>query len=463
MVDSSIFRFWDKYIEKTKRYKLRPGACRWYVKHVESYIKFHEGMKLSSHQPEQVEAFLIYKSKHKRIKDWQFRQIVQALEILYVELIKPGWVAPFPWEDWSRLAENLPSDKDEQDKVAENIVVDMKMLGSFNSRLLKKVEKAFPEYVEDLVKCIRIKKYSIKTEQAYLNWFLRYVNFHKFVDPASLGETELASFLDDLVINRQVSSSTQSQALNALMFFYKNIIKVQFSDAIEFYRSKRPRRLPVVLSKKEVSGLLTGINAPVPRMMANLLYGCGLRLTECLRLRILDIDFDYHQILIRDGKGSKDRVVPIPVALELDIKQQIDKVRIMHQEDIEAGFGSVQLPDALARKYKNAEYELRWQYLFPSIKISRDPRSGIYRRHHTHETNLRRHIKRSADRMGLSKKVSSHTLRHSFATHLLEAGYDIRTVQELLGHANVSTTMIYTHVLNKPGVSVVSPLDRLGV
>lgn len=195
--------------------------------------------------------------------------------------------------------------------------------------------------------------------------------------------------------------------------------------------------------------------------MANLLYGCGMRLMECIRLRVLDIDFGYQQILVRDAKGRKDRVVPIPQKLLDGLKRQIDKVRELHAEDLEEGYGRVYMPDALARKYPNAGSELRWQFVFPSTKLSTDPRSGAARRHHVHETGLQKHIKTASDRAGITKRVNSHALRHSFATHLLESGYDIRTVQELLGHADVSTTMIYTHVLNKPGVSVISPLDML--
>lgn len=226
-------------------------------------------------------------------------------------------------------------------------------------------------------------------------------------------------------------------------------------------RSKKPRRLPVVLSRDETHKLLLAIDNPTQRLMANLLYGCGLRLMECIRLRVYDIDFTYQQIFIRDAKGNKDRIVPLPQRLIDPLRGQIDKVKILLREDLAQGFGEVYLPDALARKYPNAAKELGWQYIFPSVQLSADPRSGKIRRHHVHENGLQKHIKKAARDAGIIKRVNCHCLRHSFATHLLEAGYDIRTVQELLGHADVSTTMIYTHVLNKPGVSVLSPLDRL--
>ncbi|VAW62006.1 Integron integrase IntIPac [hydrothermal vent metagenome] len=228
-----------------------------------------------------------------------------------------------------------------------------------------------------------------------------------------------------------------------------------------YKRSKKPRRLPVVLSRTEIKRLLDGIDKDIYHSMVSLLYGAGLRLMECVRLRICDVDFDYQTIFIRDGKGKKDRVVPLPLSLLERLKVQIEVVKQLHLKDLEIGSGEVYLPDALARKYPNAAGELRWQYLFPASRHSVDPRTGVVRRHHIYENNLQKYIKRSADKAGLSKKVNCHTLRHSFATHLLESGSDIRTVQELLGHADVSTTMIYTHVLNKPGVSVKSPLDFL--
>lgn len=263
------------------------------------------------------------------------------------------------------------------------------------------------------------------------------------------------------MVRRNVAASTQSQALNALVFFYKNVLEHPLSEQIAFPHSKKPRRLPVVLTRDEVQRLFNHFRHPTQRLMANLLYGCGMRLMECVRLRVLDVDFGYQQILVRNGKGKKDRVVPLPTRLAGELRGQIEKIKTLHAKDLDEGFGRVYLPHALSRKYPNAEKEFRWQYVFPSAKLSTDPRSGITRRHHVHENGLQKHIKVAAEQAGIDKKVSCHTLRHSFATHLLESGYDIRTVQELLGHADVSTTMIYTHVLNRPGLSVTSPFDTL--
>lgn len=466
MVDSSISRFWDKYISKTRTYNIGVGEDRWYVKHAEAYIKYHKNIKLSLHKPEHVEIFLTNKGRQVRLEDWQFVQVVMAIRILFTEMLTVDWSNEFPWDEWSDLAKVLPSDHSTIARdlpVLSNKIFNISSVSSYNNKLLKQIYVLYPVHIENLIKLIRLKNYSIRTERAYLDWFLRYVRYFDMKDPALLAETEIIIYLEYLVINRGVASSTQAQALNALVFFYKNILQVELSDKITFIRSKKPKRLPVVLSQSEVSLLFNHFNHATHKLMAFLLYGCGMRLMECVRLRVLDVDFGYQQILIRNAKGNKDRVVPIPVRLTDALKEQLARVNDVHLGDLADGYGRVFLPVALSRKYSNAEKEFKWQYVFPSSKISTDPRSGISRRHHVHESGLQKHIKRATDSAGINKKVSCHTMRHSFATHLLEAGYDIRTVQELLGHADVSTTMIYTHVLNKPGISVVSPFDNLDV
>jgi len=304
-----------------------------------------------------------------------------------------------------------------------------------------------------------MRDYSIRTEQTYISWITRFVAFSGFQSVAEIQPDKVAPYLEHLAVKRNVSANTQKLALNALVFMFRHALNISIDDQIDFTRAKKPRRLPVVLSRNEINQLLSGIDNALHHTMASLLYGAGLRLIECVRLRVSDIDFEYRQIVVRNGKGNKDRVVPLPEKLVIPIQQQLDRVRSVHEEDLQAGFGEVHLPHALARKYPNAPKELRWQYLFPSVRLSADPRTGKVMRHHIHENNLQKSIKKSADRNGLPKKVNCHALRHSFATHLLESGYDIRTVQELLGHADVSTTMIYTHVLNRGGRGVRSPLD----
>jgi len=307
---------------------------------------------------------------------------------------------------------------------------------------------------------IRYKHYSYRTEQTYVQWIKRYIFFHNKRHPKDMGEPEISTFLNHLAVQGKVSSSTQNQALSALLFLYREVLKIEMEWVDNIQWAKKPKNLPVVFSQQEVNKVISVLEG-TNWLMAAVLYGGGLRLMECLRLRIQDIDFDYHQIMVRRGKGNKDRRTMLPKSIVEPLKKQIHRVSVLHEKDIAEGFGRVYLPEALSRKYKNAETEFKWQYLFPSEKRSIDPRSGIERRHHLSRDVLQRAIKKSINRAGIHKKGSCHTLRHSFATHLLEAGYDIRTVQELLGHEDVNTTMIYTHVLNKGGRAVNSPMDSM--
>lgn len=462
----SVSRFWDNYIEKTKAYNIKSKVARWYVRHAEAYIKAHPGRRLVTHSATDIEQYLREKGRSPHLEEWQFRQIVEALKILFKEMVKSQWAGEFPWDEWTAEAERLSDQhvtlaRDYESKATgEETYPDLK-LDESDSALYRKISSQFPEHIKAFITQIRVRHYSIRTERAYLGWLLRFIRFNGMKDPAALGEAEIARFLEYQVLRRKVSGSTQSQALNALIFFYTQVLNRELNQRIEFPKSKKPKRLPVVLTREEIRLLFSNLESPTQKLMASLLYGCGMRLMECVRLRVLDVDFGYQKIIIREAKGKKDRVVPIPRTLLDDLRQQVEKARVLHSEDIEQGFGKVYLPQALARKYPNAEKEFRWQYVFPSSNIAKDPRSGIWRRHHVHENGLQKHLKRAAEKAGITKKVNCHCLRHSFATHLLESGSDIRTVQELLGHADVSTTMIYTHVLNTPGVSVVSPLDIL--
>jgi integron integrase len=307
---------------------------------------------------------------------------------------------------------------------------------------------------------IRRKHYSYRTEQSYVHWARRFIFFHGQRHPRELGGDEVAAFLTHLARERSVAASTQNQALAALLFLYGEVLgtKLPWMQGIE--RAKRPVRVPVVLTREEVRALLSQLEG-TKWLMAGLLYGAGLRLRECLRLRVKDVDFGYRQIAVRDGKGAKDRVTMLPAAAIEPLRNHLARVKRRHERDLEEGYGEVELPFALERKYPRAPREWGWQYVFPSVKLSADPRSGVVRRHHVFDSVLPRAISAAARAAGIAKPVGSHTLRHSFATHLLQAGYDIRTVQELLGHQDVSTTMVYTHVLAKGGRGVASPLDRV--
>jgi integron integrase len=307
---------------------------------------------------------------------------------------------------------------------------------------------------------IRLRHYSRRTEKAYVGWIKRYIFFHGVRHPAEMGEPELTRFLSSLATDAKVSASTQNQALNALMFLYRDVLGQDVPWLDGLVRAKRPQRLPVVLTRDEVRALLQRLRG-LPRLMALLRYGAGLRLLECCWLRVKDVDFATNQIVVRDGKGEKDRVTLLPAAAKAELARQLERVRQHHERDLQHGAGWVELPDALARKYPNAGRELAWPWVFPATRFYVDRSTGQRRRHHLHESVVQRAVNAAVRGAGLLKPATCHTLRHCFATHLLEDGYDIRTVQELLGHKDLSTTMIYTHVLNRGPAAVRSPADRM--
>ena len=305
---------------------------------------------------------------------------------------------------------------------------------------------------------IRAKHYSIRTEKAYIQWIIRYVKYHKMRHPKELSARDVQDYLSYLAVKSNLAASSQNQALNAIHFLYKDVLKQPFGEMDEIIWAKKPSKLPVVLTKDEVKKLIDKTEGK-SKLVASILYGSGLRLMEALRLRVQDVDFKYNQITVRDGKGGKDRHTLLPQSLVDPLKQQLREVWHLHNADLAAGYGDVYLPYALEKKYPGASKEKGWQYVFPADKRSVDPRSAIERRHHIGDSSVRKSVTMARRAAGIIKPAGCHTLRHSFATHLLEDGYDIRTVQELLGHSNVATTMIYTHVLNKGGMAVRSPLD----
>ncbi|MDD5298824.1 MAG: integron integrase [Rhodocyclaceae bacterium] len=317
-----------------------------------------------------------------------------------------------------------------------------------------------PKLLEVVRGHIRAKHYSRRTEQSYTGWIHRYVVFHGNRHPRDMGATEVETFLSELAVNGKVSGATQTQALSALLFLYRDVLGLDLPWLDNLVRAKPSRRIPVVLSLAEVQRLF-GCMDGLYGLMARLIYGTGMRLMECVRLRVKDVDFDRHEITIRQGKGGKDRMTTLPVALVAPLKSHLVETRALFDQDRKLGVPGVEMPDALDRKYPKAGETWAWFWFFPAPDLSDDPETGIHRRHHIYEQNLQRAIKAAVRKAGIAKPATTHTLRHSFATHLLESGYDIRTVQELLGHADVSTTMIYTHVLNLGGRGVVSPLDKL--
>jgi integron integrase len=317
---------------------------------------------------------------------------------------------------------------------------------------------AAPKLLDRVRDRIRAKHYSLRTERAYVEWIRRYILFNDKKHPANMSAPEVEQFLTHLAVEGRVAAPTQNQALAAILFLYRDVLEIELPWIENVVRARMPVRVPVVLPGADVQRLFDHLEGEF-HLIAQLLYGGGLRLIEALRLRVKDIDFEYSQIVVRDGKGRKDRVTILPEAVVPALKRQLCEVRDSHQRALNLGFAGVELPDALDRKYTSANVDLSWQYVFPAARPSRDPRTGAVRRHHLHETSVQRAVREAARRAGITKPVGPHTLRHCFATHLLERGYDIRTVQELMGHADVRTTQIYTHVMKKGAAAVKSPLD----
>jgi integron integrase len=315
--------------------------------------------------------------------------------------------------------------------------------------------------MDQVCQVLRYHHYAYRTEQTYCNWILRFIKFHgSKTHPAQMGKTQIDAFLSHLATHGRVSAATQRQALNAIVFLYRHVLDHPIEDQLEPVKAKNRFRPPVVMTQAEVQhviSLLEGIHL----LMAKMLYGCGLRLMECIRLRVQDLDFDRNLVYVRAAKGGKDRTTLFPKSIQPDLHHQLEKAKRLHDEDLAKGYGGVYLPGALARKYPSAAMAFRWQYVFPAKNLSNDPRSNATRRHHVLESGLQKAVKKAVDKAGITKRVSCHTFRHSFATHMLENGVNIRVVQELMGHANVKTTEIYTHVMEKDITAVQSPLDRL--
>jgi integron integrase len=451
--DRRVEIFWDKYQEVIKLFRVSERSWKWYRHHVQGFIDDHPGLRLQNQGPDEVASWFSRMGQNPHIEVWQFQQKVDALRLLFCHLLKLPWAGEFDWDYWVSGAEALGSEHPTVAKTYEDLAAVANKAGNT-------LGQRYPEVFAKYLAAIRVPDYSINTEKSYLNWVNRFLRFHHSLVLEDCAEREVASFLEHLAVRRKVSSASQAQALNALVFFFARVVERPLGQIGPFKRSKRPIRVPTVLSPDEVAAVLSGVTG-VMSLLVRLMYGTGMRVTECIRLRILDVDFAYKQITVRASKGRRDRVVPLPQSLAPQLRAQIARVKEQHEKDLLNGSHGAFIPLSLGRKYPNAEKEARWQYLFPATRLAQDPRSGVLRRHHIHQTAVQKHIRKAAFAAGITKRVTTHTLRHSFATHLLSTGSDIRTVQELLGHADVSTTMIYTHVLNRGGNAVQSPLDRL--
>ena len=452
-INPQVEQFWEGYFTTLSLFRVPDSTFPWYRKHIEAFINFLPDTRLSQRNAEQVAQWLTHIGRNPKLTDWQFRQQVDALRLLSCHYLKLPWTADFDWAYWSSGAMRLEANHVTTARTYEMIDKAVECPASH-------LAKSFPDIYRQFLVAIRIPEYSFNTEKSYLGWINRFLRFHQDCSPCQLSEPSVAAFLEHLALKRKVAGATQAQALNAIVFFFTKVIEKPLGKIGFYKRPSRPRRIPTVLSPIEINRLFSHLSG-IRGLMIKLMYGTGMRVIECVSLRILDLNFPYKQIVVRAGKGNKDRVVPMPDSLANHLQEQILSIKKQHDKDMEHGFGSVFMPTALARKYPNAECELRWQYLFPASRLAQDPRSGIVRRHHIHQSVIQRVVKKATSDAGIIKRVTSHTLRHSFATHLLESGADIRTVQDLLGHADVSTTMIYTHVVGRGGQGVKSPLDIL--
>ena len=451
-VSSSDRYFWDCYINVLLKNGIPEKKFKWYVNWITQFTRFMNLKPLEQCTAKDVNCFL-NKLREENREAWQVEQATNALRFMYRDFLRISWAlmkSESAYENKRAISDELQSCQFSQSQPYNTVFRD--------DVLTKEIESKYKELFNRLRAEIRTRHYSLSTEKTYAQWLRRFLYFHVKKPFKNLHAAEIKGYLEYLAVERKVSSSTQNQALNAIVFFFKQVMKKEVGDIGTFTRARQRKRVPVVLVREEVDRLLNALSG-VHALMAGLLYGSGLRLMECARLRVKDVDFAQNQIVVRDGKGNKDRITILPKRYHEPLQDQLSHVKKVYEEDVAKGFGEASFLPSLERKYPNAPREWIWQYVFPSTGLSMDPRSGKIRRHHLHETVLQRAVKKAAYKVGINKRVTTHTFRHSFATHLLQNRYDIRTVQELLGHADVSTTMIYTHVLNQPGLAIISPID----
>jgi integron integrase len=442
MIDkpNNVNDFWASYRDVVVEAGIPERNTDWYVRWAEKFAKSIKNKPLRKRVASDVENFLFELSHQSNIESWQVRQAEDAILLLYkklfdidLDLKKSRWKKP----------QRLSSEQDQ-----------------FRDRMLPAnvLNKRYGVHLERLTTAIRVRHYSIRTERAYVAWIRRFLSFHKDLTVQTMKADHIQMYLNYLAETRKIAASTQNQALNAIVFFFAEVLKRDPGDFSDFVRAKRPIKVPEVLTRDEVDRLLSQLDG-IYCLMAGLLYGAGLRVMECVRLRVKDIDFDTRRIIVRDGKGKKDRITMLPKRFVSQLQEQLTDVKKLYETDLKNNTTGVYIWPGFDRKSPNAAKEWIWQYVFPAHKLSVDPRGANIRRHHIYPSTIQRAVKTAAAKASLTKYVTCHTLRHSFATHLLEAGYDIRTVQELMGHSDVSTTMIYTHVLNRPGITVKSPAD----
>ena len=450
----------------------RPFYAHW----VRQFFKWHQGGKPRRELGRrEIEEFLQVLGEDLAVAGWQAAQARDALEVYYEQFrgiaLEPAGTSHDKPKNGAERGAGVNGGRGEKAPIRSNAsrladrIPGPRVLETPSAIPRPPRRRSDPQVdwaaLEDAARsALRTEHYALKTEKAYLHWIRRFIDYHHGKRPSHMGAAEINQFLSHLAVNERVAASTQNQSLNGIVFLYRKVIGKEPGDFSDFPRARRPKRLPVVLSRQEVQSLLSRMDGP-EGLIARLMYGTGMRVSEALSLRVQDLAFDRNEITVRAGKGDKDRRAPFPSSLKSELHQHLDGRRHQYEQDRSKGMHEVELPGALARKYPNAAYEWKWQFVFAADDYSVDPRSSARRRHHLHEVRVQRAVRRAATEAEITARVTPHALRHSFATHLLEAGQDIRTVQEILGHADVSTTMIYTHVLNKGPMGIVSPLDTL--
>jgi integron integrase len=436
LLDPAIKSLLTRTATAIQQQRIPERRAAWRMRWAERFVNFVVHQRQTGSISDCRERFIFDVATTRSATPWLLQEIQEAIAVV-LQVAEP-----------SELAQLVP---------ASSTVLDLPL----RQPLYQAAPPPRPSKLVDRIRAvIRAKHYSRRTEEAYIHWAKQFILFHRKRHPLEMGEIEVGAFLEHLAVNKAVAASTQNQALNALVFLYGAVLQKPFGKLGVIIRAKRPQRLPTVLSQAEIERLFAAMNGQTG-LMARLLYGAGLRLSECVGLRVKDINLEANQIIVRDGKGFKDRITMLPETIKDDLVKRLDHLTKCHRRDLDAGNGHATLPYALARKYPNLSRSWQWQYVFPAGKLVWDRETGVWRRHHIFEDTLQRAVSSAGKMAGIGKQVSCHMLRHSFATHLLEQGCDIRTVQELMGHKDVSTTMIYTHVLKKPGLGVKSPLDRV--
>ncbi len=448
--------FWNNYLVILSEHQIKPDLHTWYVRHCETFIRGNKETRLKQHTKDSVCGYLSGLVNGDQQKDWQKKQAIDALRLLFISIHAPLY-RDIDWDYWKSSCRDLDKEHDTNYRSTHQITSRIKLP---STPLDSSQQEVVSDEINRLRLAIRRKNYSIRTEKTYTTWVEKFLDFHSRMGSDEVSSQVVVDFLEYLAIERGVAPGTQSLALNAVSFYFKNVLDRDMGDISQFVRAKPREKLPVILTREEVGTVLNELNG-LHWLIVSLLYGAGLRIMEAVRLRIQDIDFGYSQIIIRDAKGNKERSMPLPARLMQPLKEHFGEVKKQHESDLDEGFGRVYMPQGLVKKYGKSDQQWVWQYAFPSHKLSVDPRSNIVRRHHINESTIQKCVRNLSRKLEINKRVTCHTFRHSYATHLLERGMDIRTIQTLLGHADVSTTMIYTHLANFANGKTSSPLDDL--